>query len=144
MKILIIGNRDRYDKYDPDLPIRQTAETVFVGRGTPDEEILKACPDADILFADAISPVSGYLIGRLHSLKMIHSEGVAYDRIDTEAAKAHGVMVCNNKGCNAGAVAEQTILLMLGLLRNAYEGQTAVVSGGQIRMRASSSWLNAA
>ena len=135
MKILIIGSKDRYDKYDPDMPVKDRAEIVFADRGTPDEALIAAGAGAEVLFADAISPVSRHLTENLPRLKMIHSEGVAYDRIDLAAAKERGIYVCNTKGCNAGAVAEHTIFLMLGLLRNAVEGQEAVVSGQQIRMK---------
>lgn len=43
--------------------------------------------------------------------------------------------MCNNKGCNAAAVAEQTILLMLMLLRRALEGDRAVRQGRQMEMK---------
>ena len=135
MKILIIGSKDRYDIFDPEIEVKKNAELVFAGRGTPDDALLAAGADANVLFADAISPVSRYLIENMPQLKLINSEGVAYDRIDLAAAKEHGIYVCNNKGCNAGAVAEHTIFLMLGLLRNAVEGQEAVIAGNQIRMK---------
>ena len=59
----------------------------------------------------------------------------AYDKIDLAAAKARGVYVCNNKGCNAGAVAEQAIALMLMLLRQALPGDRAVRAGRQMEMK---------
>jgi phosphoglycerate dehydrogenase-like enzyme len=43
--------------------------------------------------------------------------------------------VCNNKGINADAVAEQTILLMLGLLRRAIVCDCAVRRGKQIEQK---------
>ncbi len=46
----------------------------------------------------------------------------------TSPPPERGIYVCNNKGCNAGAVAEQTVLLILMLLRHALEGDEA--SGG--------------
>ena len=135
MKILVIGSKDRYDKYDPDIEIKRNADIIFTDRGTPDDAVLAAGKDAEVLFADAISPVSRYLIENMPALRMIHSEGVAYNGIDLAAAGEHGIYVCNNKGCNAGAVAEHTVFLMMGLLRNAVEGQEAVVSGRQIKMK---------
>jgi phosphoglycerate dehydrogenase-like enzyme len=68
-------------------------------------------------------------------LKMIHSEGVAYDKIDLQAASERDIFVCNNKGCNAAAVAEQAILLMLALLRKAIAGDREVRAGRQIQMK---------
>ena len=71
---------------------------------------------------DAITVVSAALMEHMPCLRLIHSEGVAFDRIDLSAARERGIYVCNNKGCNAGAVAEQTVLLILMLLRHALEG----------------------
>ena len=66
---------------------------------------------------------------------MIHSEGVAYDKIDLDAARERGIYVCNNKGCNAGAVAEQAIMLMLMLLRHGRTGDLAVREGRQMEVK---------
>ena len=60
---------------------------------------------------------------------------MAFDRIALSAARERGIYVCNNKGCNAGAVAEQTVLLILMLLRHALEGDEAVRAGRQMEMK---------
>ena len=84
---------------------------------------------------DAITVVSAALMEHMPCLRLIHSEGVAFDRIDLSAARERGIYVCNNKGCNAGAVAEQTVLLILMLLRHALEGDEAVRAGRQMEMK---------
>ncbi|MDR3338469.1 MAG: hypothetical protein LBT16_14835, partial [Treponema sp.] len=91
--------------------------------------------DREIILADAIAGVSRRVIEQLPTLKMIHSEGVAYDKIDVKAAKERGVFVCNNKGCNAAAVAEQAVLLMLAWLRSMIAGDREVRLGHQIQMK---------
>lgn len=135
MKLLVIGDKARFEKYLPALDIVQAVDAVAVDRGTPDDVILQRVPDADFIVADAVSPVSTQLIDAYPNLKLIHSEGVAYNAIDVEAAHGHGVVVCNNAGVNAGAVAEQTVMLMLCCLRHAVEGDTAVRTGRQIQMK---------
>lgn len=45
------------------------------------------------------------------------------------------VVVCNNAGVNAGAVAEQTVLLMLACLRDVVSGDAAVRAGRQIQTK---------
>lgn len=135
MKIMVIGNRDRYRKYEPDMAIVKESELIFSDRGTPDEELLSRAGDAEIILADAISPVSAELMQAMPNLKMVHSEGVAYNAIDIEAAKRLGVYVCNNKGANAGAVAEQAIMLMLACLRDTVRGHEAVLAGKQIQTK---------
>ena len=97
-------------------------ELVFLDKDSTEAEILAAGADAEVLFVDAITVVSAALMEHMPCLRLIHSEGVAFDRIDLSAARERGIYVCNNKGCNAGAVAEQTVLLILMLLRHALEG----------------------
>ena len=106
MKVLIIGNPDRYEKFRPDLPVYDQCEKTFCPRGTSDPELLDAAGDAQVILADAISPVSAYVIDHMPNLKLIHSEGVAFDKLDIKAAARRGIFVCNNKGRNADAVAE--------------------------------------
>ena len=99
------------------------------------KELLASGADAEVLFVDAITVVSAALMEHMPCLRLIHSEGVAFDRIDLSAARERGIYVCNNKGCNAGAVAEQTVLLILMLLRHALEGDEAVRAGRQMEMK---------
>lgn len=135
MKMLVIGDETRTRTYLPDTPFVRQTEIVVAPRGTSDDDILARAADADFIMADAISPVSSYLIEHMPNLKLIHSEGVAYNAIDVAAARARGIWVCNNAGANAGAVAEQTILLMLACLRDAVVADAAVRSGAQIQTK---------
>ena len=125
MRLLVIGDEKRFEKYLPSLEIVDEVEKVVVSRGTPDEDIIARLDDVDFIAADAVSAVSATLMDALPSLKLIHSEGVAYNAIDVAAAKERGIYVCNNPGVNAGAVAEQAILLMLACLRHVVEGDAA-------------------
>lgn len=135
MKILILGAQARYEKYMPRLPFIRQQELVFLDKSADQETVLGAARDADMLFVDAITPVRAALIREMPALRLIHSEGVAYDKIDLEAAREREIWVCNNKGCNAGAVAEQAILLMLMLLRHGVSGDRAVRAGRQMEMK---------
>lgn len=137
MKILIIGNRERYEKFGPGKKFPDGYEIVCCPVGSEDEDLLRSAGDADVVLADAIASVSGYVIERMPNLKMIHSEGVAYNKIDVSAAEKRNIYVCNNKGGNAGAVAEQAVLLMLGLLRTVVSGHNAVMEGRQIERKES-------
>ena len=136
LKTLIIGSKDLYEKYLPeDSEVAHTSEKYYCDRGATDEEILNTCRDADFIAADPMTIVSGNLIRQMPNLKVIHSEGVAFNLFDLEVAKKCGVYVCNCKGINAGAVAEQAILLMLGLLRNVTVYDRAVREGKQIQIK---------
>ena len=135
MKILHIGKEENMRRYTPDLPIARTAEIAEMSMGHTVEEYADAMPDAEVLVADAIAEIPAQLIERLPELRMIHSEGVAFNRIDTDAASAQNVSVCNCAGMNASAVAEQTVLLMEGMLKNIIRNDLAVREGRQITVK---------
>ncbi|TWH47745.1 2-hydroxyacid dehydrogenase [Sporomusa sp. KB1] len=135
MKILIIGNEDRYRKYMPDLEIIRQITMVFCPRGASDEELLEAAWDADAISIDPVARLSGNVIRQMPKLKIIQSEGVGFNGIDCQTAKEKGIYVCNCKGANAGAVAEQAILLMLALLRSIITGDRLEREGRQMEMK---------
>ena len=135
MNIVILGQEASYRAYRPAMPFVDRQTPVFLDKDSTEAEIAAAAPEAEALFVDAITPVTGSLMDRLPRLRLIHSEGVAYDRIDLAAARQRNIYVCNNKGCNAGAVAEQAVLLMLMVLRRALPGDRAVRQGRQMEMK---------
>ena len=135
MLVLAIGSEARTRKYLPDLPIVREVELVCAERGASDDELLALAPDAGVVVADAISPIDARLIAGMPNLKLIHSEGVAFNAIDVDAARARGIAACNCAGVNAGTVAEQAVMLMLMCLRRALEGDEAVRTGRQIELK---------
>lgn len=134
-KLLVIGDKARVEKFLPQLPIVGETEVVVAERGASDEELAALAADANYIMADAISPVSAALIEVAPKLQLIHSEGVAFNAIDCEAAAKRGIYVCNNRGVNAVAVAEQTLLLMLGIQKSVVAGDAAVRKGEQIAVK---------
>lgn len=62
-------------------------------------------------------------------LKGMARFGVGVDNIDLNAAKEHGIIVCNSPGINSSAVAEQAVALLLSLIRNIPEMNRAVRKG---------------
>ena len=135
MKVLHIGKAENMEHFKPDTDFAKTVETAEMSMGHTPEEYVEAMPDAEAIVADAIADVSEALIEKLPALKMIHSEGVAYNKIDLDAASAHHVSVCNCAGMNASAVAEQSILLMQGMLKNIIVNDRAVREGQQIMVK---------
>ena len=135
MKILVFGPKERYDAYLPDFAPSLGAELVFCPLGSSPKQAAADNPDAEILFDDPVIDVDREIIGLLPNLKLIQSEGVAFNRIDLEEARKRGVFVCNNKGCNADSVAEHTVMLMLMALRHGITGHRAVKEGRQMAMK---------
>ena len=135
MKILALSKPGKMERYITDPDFYQRFEITVIPFDADDDAILAACPDADIIVADAISKIGAKAISGMPNLKMIHSEGVAYNGFDLAAAKEHGVYVCNCKAMNATAVAEQAIFLMLACLRGGVTGDAAVREGRQMDVK---------
>ncbi len=135
MKTIIFVNPKRVNKYKKLCDVPEGMELVYFDQNVSDDEVLSAAGDADFIFADVIKSISAQLIEAMPNLKLIHSEGVGYNRIDVGAAKKANVFVCNNPGVNSGAVAEQVILLMLALLRDLIDGDQKVRTGHQINAK---------
>ena len=90
MDIVILGQRPGYRAYQPAMPFIGRQTLAFLDKDSTEEEIAAASPEAEGLFVDAITPVTASLMDRLPKLRLIHSEGVAYDRIDLDACPAAG------------------------------------------------------
>jgi phosphoglycerate dehydrogenase-like enzyme len=135
IQVLHIGDPGAVARYSANCPLYREAAVTEAPDGHPVAEYLAAGRDASFLIVDAIQEVPAALIDGMPNLRLIHSEGVAYNRIDCEAASARGIYVCNSRGMNAGAVAEQTILLMLGCLKNVTGNDRAVREGRQMEVK---------
>ena len=134
MRILVIGKEGRLQAHaDPAVYARHTY--TYVPLGTPDEEILASGGDADVIVVDAIGKVSRKVICGMPNLKMIHSEGVGYQGVDVKAATERGIPVCNCKGMNSSAVAEQALLLMLGCVKHVIHDDREFRKGRQIQVK---------
>lgn len=101
MKILHIGNEKNVEHYTAKTPFTESAEVVNLPIGLTDAAYAQLAPDTEVIIVDAVTEISKELIKRLPSLRMIHSEGVAFNQIDLEAAGARGIYVCNCAGMNA-------------------------------------------
>lgn len=135
MKIILVGNPYNLFKHTPAEEWTQQITFSHYPNGIFNKEVIKNDLDAKILVADPMVKVTGNIISSLPNLRLIQSEGVAFDQIEIAVAQELKIPVCNCKGVNASAVAEQAILLMLGLLRSVIAGDIAVRSGRQGQMK---------
>lgn len=132
MKVLVLSARSRYQQFAPaDSAAYRACKMVFCDREASEETWLAAGRDAEALVVTPVTPVRAELIEQMPRLKLIHSEGVGFDRIDLEAARQRGIYVCNNAGCNAEPVAEHAVMLMTMLLHRALWGQRMMLEGRQ-------------
>ncbi len=136
-RFLVLTSRKRMERFADFSRFPSDWEFIYVDYGYSDNDALSAGADADFILVDAVCPVSRYMIENMPNLKLIHSEGVAYNQIDIEAAAKKGIFVCNNAGVNSTAVAEQAVLLMLALLRRLTEGDQMVRNNQQALAKSS-------
>lgn len=135
MKLLHIGKKGNVERYSKEVDLAKHMEIIDLPAGLSEEEYLQQAREADFIIADAMAVVTGKMISQMPNLKLIHSEGVGFNFFDIQVAKERGIYVCNCKGMNDKAVAEQTILLMLGMLREVCTGNRAVCEGKQIQVK---------
>ena len=115
MKVALLVNRDNFEKYSR---WDDTGwELIHMGNSAPDPKTVIAT-GADVLVVDAIMRVGPDIIEHMPGLKLVHSQGVAYNGINIESARGAGIYVCNNAGVNARPVAEHAVLLILALLKS--------------------------
>ncbi len=61
------------------------------------------------------------LISKLTSCKVIVRAGIGHDNIDKEAAKKHGITVCNTPDYCTTEVADHTMALLLSIVRGVFQ-----------------------
>ena len=137
IKILFVGAVKLADVYFP--PSEREAGAPYSVAVLPEEaaleEMIEAGQGAEALVISPMSPAPEALMEALPDLRLIQSAGVGFQGIDLEAASKRGIPVCNCPGMNANAVAEQALLLMLALLRDAVRNDGVVRSGHQIEYK---------
>lgn len=80
------------------------------------EEAVMRAANADILIW-LNTALTKEMIAKMPKLKMISVAFTGVDKIDLEACKERGIMVCNAAGYGTEAVAELTMALMIAVLR---------------------------
>jgi lactate dehydrogenase-like 2-hydroxyacid dehydrogenase len=113
-----VEDRLRRD-YDP----RLNPEDVLYSS----DEIIERAKDVDAILPCHTEKFSAEVIARLpEGVRAIANFSVGYDHVDTEAAKARGLIVTNTPEVLSDATAELTLMLMLGAARRAGEGERLV------------------
>jgi len=95
---------------------------------TPDE-IVEAAGNAEVI-AVHFAPVSKAVLEAAPSLRAVVVARAGYENVNLEEASRRKVAVVNVLGRNAAAVAEQTIALLLGELRDVARADAAIKAGG--------------
>ena len=111
----------------------------MIGKGKRSEAVIEGIRKNKAVYFAAIGGAGALLSRSIKDSEVIAYDDlgtrVAFNAIDTAAAREKGIFVCNNKGCNAVSVAEHTVMLMLMALRCGITGHAAVKAGEQIQFK---------
>ncbi len=125
-KVVTTIPKERMHRYG--VEILQGIDLVYLSARAGQEELLRATKDADFLFT-SLTKIDREIIESAKNLKLIQSEGVGFDDIDTKAARENNIYVCNAKGVNKDPVSEFTIALMIDVLRKITSSHNAILRG---------------
>ncbi|MCG3138724.1 MAG: Hydroxypyruvate reductase [Phycisphaerae bacterium] len=84
---------------------------------TDEASLLRSIPSADALIVRTYAQVTDRVIQAGVRLKVIGRAGIGVENIDTQAARARGVVVIHTPAASTEAVAELTIGMMIALVR---------------------------
>lgn len=104
-------------------------EFVYYDTKTTDEEELKARSAGCDIVMIANNPYPKQVVESSDSLKMISVAFTGIDHIACEECKEKGIMVCNAAGYSNQTVAELTIGMAVGALRNMVKADSHVRTG---------------
>jgi D-3-phosphoglycerate dehydrogenase len=116
MKVLVTDAD--YSSLDIEAEVLAAAghELVAASCGTP-EEVIAAAAGVDALLVQ-FAPITAEVFEALPQLRLLSRYGVGVDVVDTEAARDHGVWVCNVPDYETTEVAMHAVAMLLALLRN--------------------------
>ncbi len=80
------------------------------------------------------------LLARCRDLLVVSTSGAGYDTVDGPACTAAGVLVVNQSGGNADAVAEHVVGMMLSLTKNIPQTDDALRSGSGVKRELFKGW----
>jgi D-3-phosphoglycerate dehydrogenase len=114
---------------DPERRILEPAGCeVVLGRGGSEETLIELTRDADAILTQ-FAKLTPKVIAQMTKVKVIVRNGIGYDNIDVEAAREHGIPVCNIPDYCIDEVADQTLAFILALTRQIVPNHNLVRDG---------------
>ena len=110
-------------------PLEALGELTVYPRGTNDpEEVIRRIADADIVLCNK-TPVGRVVFERCPKMRLLCVIATGYNVVDTQAAKDHGVPVCNVPAYGTEMVAQFAIGLLLEICHHVQLHNEAVHAG---------------
>ena len=107
--------------------VEELGQTTVHGH-TPQAQIVETIGDAEILYTSK-NKITAEVMDACPNLKFVGVLATGYDNVDTAAAKARGIAVCNVPGYSTDPVAQHTFALILEITNSVGLHNAAVQSG---------------
>ena len=105
--------------YPPDIPremLRDIA-TLYQVDHKAGKELAEALRDADAVIQNLATQITADVIKEMQKCKTIVRDAIGFDNVDLGAAGKKGIVVCNVPDYCVEEVADQTLALILGLIK---------------------------
>ena len=118
-----------FPNIDPERSILEPAGCeVVLGHIGNEGELVELNRDADAIITQ-FAKLTAAVIGHMKQVKVIVRNGIGYDNIDVEAARLHGIPVCNIPDYCIDEVADQTLAFILALTRQVLPNHDIIRNG---------------
>lgn len=122
-------DKDSLDKNDLDFDcLLATGHDWRLFESTSNEEVVERIKDAEIIVSNKVI-LNKTIISKAHNLKLICVAATGINNIDIEYAKLKGITVCNVRAYGTNSVVQHVFTLLLMLMRNIPQYQTAIKQG---------------
>ena len=124
--VVLCGKKMNYDQL---LDFSKLSEEVVVYDDADETKLAERIQDADILVTKE-NPVTREMIASFpHQLKLIVEAGTGYNNLDIQAAREHGITLCNVPAYSSESVREMAIMFLL-MLSSSMQIQSAMLERG--------------
>ncbi|HPZ88287.1 MAG TPA: D-2-hydroxyacid dehydrogenase [Flavihumibacter sp.] len=131
MKIVVLDGHT-LNPGDLDWSPLEALGTVTIYDRTSADEVVKRVSDAAVVFTNKV-PLDKETLAQLPALKFIGVHATGYNIIDTAAASAQGIVVCNVPGYSTDSVVQMAFALLLELTHHVQRHSDDVRAGGWSR-----------
>lgn len=115
-------------------------EVDYYDRTDSTEDVIARLQDAEIVLLNKVK-ITENILAQCPSVKLICVLATGYDVVDIEAAKGHGVVVCNVPAYGTNAVAQYTFALLLELCHRVGAHSISVYRGDWAKSMNFCYWL---
>lgn len=140
MKIVVLDGHTLNPGDNPWTPVEACGELTVYER-TPPEQIVNRAQGAEIVLTNK-TPLDAATIAALPDLRLISVLATGYNVVDTAAARARGIPVCNVPNYSTDAVAEFVMAMMLDFHKQVRRHGDLVAAGAWERSPDFCFWEN--